>query len=177
MRERELGRLAQYIPAVVQAVAGPNRTVYAYFTDGTVHQFDVKPLIQRAACSSALRTTGSLPRRSPFSTTRSHGTSAVLSIRAPASTSIRSASTQRPSSEIRLRRMAPHRQAPIGVRACVQSLTLQRGRATRTPDRRHSSSSRRPSRQPRPQAREGAPTRMSRAPSPRDVAGCRLTQA
>jgi hypothetical protein len=47
MKERELGRLAQYVPAVVQAVAGPNRTVYVYFTDGTVHQLDVKPLIQK----------------------------------------------------------------------------------------------------------------------------------
>jgi hypothetical protein len=34
-----------YFPAVVQAVPGPNRTVYAYFSDGSIKQFDVKPLI------------------------------------------------------------------------------------------------------------------------------------
>ncbi|MBM6815867.1 DUF2442 domain-containing protein [Olsenella uli] len=37
----------EYIPSVVQAVAGENYTVYAYFTDGTVRLFDVKPLINR----------------------------------------------------------------------------------------------------------------------------------
>lgn len=36
-----------YFPAVVQAVPGPGRTVYAYFTDGSIHLFDVLPLIQR----------------------------------------------------------------------------------------------------------------------------------
>ncbi|MEE8716641.1 MAG: DUF2442 domain-containing protein [Coriobacteriales bacterium] len=38
---------AQYIPSVVQAIAGPDRTVYAYFTDGSIHQFDMKPLIRK----------------------------------------------------------------------------------------------------------------------------------
>lgn len=36
-----------YIPAVVQALAGENFTVYAYFSDGSIKQYDVKPLIQQ----------------------------------------------------------------------------------------------------------------------------------
>lgn len=36
----------KYFPVIVQALAGPDYTVYAYFTDGTIHLFDVKPLIQ-----------------------------------------------------------------------------------------------------------------------------------
>jgi hypothetical protein len=35
----------RYFPVVVQALAGSDYTVYAYFTDGTIHLFDVKPLI------------------------------------------------------------------------------------------------------------------------------------
>ena len=34
-----------YYPVVVQALAGENYTVYAYFTDGSVHLFDMKSLI------------------------------------------------------------------------------------------------------------------------------------
>ena len=33
-----------FSPEVVQAVAGDDYTVYAYFTDGTIHLFDMKPL-------------------------------------------------------------------------------------------------------------------------------------
>ncbi len=32
-------------PKVVQAVAGENRTVYAYMNDGTIHLLDMKPMI------------------------------------------------------------------------------------------------------------------------------------
>ena len=35
-----------YYPVVVQAVAGQDYTVYAYFSDGTIHLFDMKPLIE-----------------------------------------------------------------------------------------------------------------------------------
>lgn len=35
----------KYFPIVVQALAGQDFTVYAYFTDGTIHLFDMKPLI------------------------------------------------------------------------------------------------------------------------------------
>ena len=43
-----------YYPDVVQALAGPGRTVYAYFTDGSVRLFDVKPLIDRGGVFAAL---------------------------------------------------------------------------------------------------------------------------
>ncbi|MCI8425026.1 MAG: DUF2442 domain-containing protein [Adlercreutzia sp.] len=33
---------SEYIPTVVQAVAGPGRTVYAYFSDGRITQVDMK---------------------------------------------------------------------------------------------------------------------------------------
>ena len=36
----------EYMPTVVQAVAGKNGTVYVYFSDGTVRLVDVKPLIE-----------------------------------------------------------------------------------------------------------------------------------
>lgn len=35
------------IPKVVQAVAGENYIIYAYFHDGTVRRFDAGPLIQK----------------------------------------------------------------------------------------------------------------------------------
>jgi len=34
-----------YYPVVVQAVSGSEYTVYAYFSDGSIHLFDMKPLI------------------------------------------------------------------------------------------------------------------------------------
>lgn len=43
-----------YFPSVIQAVAGPNQTVYAYFTDGSVRLFDAKPLIGRGGVFAAL---------------------------------------------------------------------------------------------------------------------------
>ncbi len=43
-----------FIPQVVQAVAGKDFTVYAYFSDGTVRLLDAKPLIQRGGVFSPL---------------------------------------------------------------------------------------------------------------------------
>ena len=37
----------QYYPAVIRAIAGPDKTVYVYFSDGKMTQFYVKPLIQK----------------------------------------------------------------------------------------------------------------------------------
>lgn len=34
-----------YFPTVVQAVAGPDKTVYAYFSDGRITQLDMKESI------------------------------------------------------------------------------------------------------------------------------------
>ena len=34
-----------YFPEVIQAVAGDNKTVYAYFSDGSIHQYDLAPQI------------------------------------------------------------------------------------------------------------------------------------
>ena len=37
----------RFYPEVYQAVAGENYTVYAYMNDGSVREFDVKPLIKQ----------------------------------------------------------------------------------------------------------------------------------
>ena len=42
------------IPKVVQAVAGDNFTVYAYFSDGAVRLLDVKPLIEKGGVFAPL---------------------------------------------------------------------------------------------------------------------------
>lgn len=34
-------------PAVVQALAGDNFTVYAYMRDGTVRLYDMKPMLEK----------------------------------------------------------------------------------------------------------------------------------
>ena len=44
----------EYTPTVVQALAGDDFTVYAYFSDGTVRKADIKPLIERGGVFSAL---------------------------------------------------------------------------------------------------------------------------
>lgn len=44
----------EYIPTVVQAVAGEGFTVYAYFSDGSVRKADVGPLVERGGVFSAL---------------------------------------------------------------------------------------------------------------------------
>ncbi len=44
-----------YFPEVVQSVPGEGRTVYAYFSDGSIHRFDVMPLIEQGGVFSKLR--------------------------------------------------------------------------------------------------------------------------
>ena len=43
------------IPKVVQALAGENFSVYAYFSDGTVHLLDASPLIRMGGVFAPLR--------------------------------------------------------------------------------------------------------------------------
>lgn len=43
------------LPEVVQAVPGDGYTLYAYFNDGTVHQYDVSPLLSRGGVFERLR--------------------------------------------------------------------------------------------------------------------------
>ena len=45
---------SEYFPEVVQALAGPDRTVYAYFSDGRITQFDTKPLMSAGGVFSRL---------------------------------------------------------------------------------------------------------------------------
>ncbi len=44
----------EYCPVVVQAVAGPGRTVYAYFSDGRITQYDMSGLIARGGVFASL---------------------------------------------------------------------------------------------------------------------------
>ena len=44
----------EYIPDVIQAVAGDDYQVYAYFSDGSIHLFDAKPLIARGGVFAQL---------------------------------------------------------------------------------------------------------------------------
>lgn len=44
----------EYFPAVIQAIPGPDQTVYAYFTDGTIHLFDAKPLVAQGGVFARL---------------------------------------------------------------------------------------------------------------------------
>lgn len=48
----------QYFPVVVQAVAGPGRTVYAYFSDGQIKQYDMSPAIARGGVFAPLADAG-----------------------------------------------------------------------------------------------------------------------
>ena len=43
------------IPKVIQAVAGADYTVYAYFHDGTVRLFDASPLVKKGGVFLPLR--------------------------------------------------------------------------------------------------------------------------
>lgn len=43
-----------YFPAVVQTVPGPDKTVFAYFTDGRITQLDMKPSNARDGVFSQL---------------------------------------------------------------------------------------------------------------------------
>lgn len=44
----------EYFPEVVQAIAGDDFNVFAYFSDGTVRRYDVKPLIERGGVFAKL---------------------------------------------------------------------------------------------------------------------------
>lgn len=48
----------QYFPAVVQVIPGADRTVYAYFTDGQIKLYDMKPLIARGGVFTPLADDG-----------------------------------------------------------------------------------------------------------------------
>jgi hypothetical protein len=43
-----------YFPVVVQAVEGDNKTIYAYFSDGHITRYDMKPLIKKGGIFSIL---------------------------------------------------------------------------------------------------------------------------
>ena len=45
----------ELIPKVIQAVAGPDYTVYAYFHDGTVSLFHANPLLEKGGAFLPLR--------------------------------------------------------------------------------------------------------------------------
>lgn len=45
----------EYLPEVVQAVPGENYTVYAYFSDGKIVLYDVKPLIDKGGLFDRLK--------------------------------------------------------------------------------------------------------------------------
>lgn len=47
-----------FIPKVVQAVAGEEFTVYAYFSDGSVRRLDAKPLIEKGGVFAPLQDPG-----------------------------------------------------------------------------------------------------------------------
>jgi len=44
----------EYFPVVVQAVAGPGRTVFAYFSDGQVKRYDMSAAIERGGVFAPL---------------------------------------------------------------------------------------------------------------------------
>ena len=44
----------EYFPVVVQAVAGPDRTVYAYFSNGAIRQYDMTAAIERGGVFAPL---------------------------------------------------------------------------------------------------------------------------
>ena len=45
----------EMIPKVLQAVAGENFTVYAYFHDGSIRLLDAKPLLEKGGVFAPLR--------------------------------------------------------------------------------------------------------------------------
>lgn len=46
---------SEYFPAVVQAVAGEDYLVYAYFSDGSIKLYDAAPLIQKGGVFTPLK--------------------------------------------------------------------------------------------------------------------------
>lgn len=45
----------EYFPIVVQALAGEDFTVYAYFSDGHIRLYDMKPLLEHSGVFERLR--------------------------------------------------------------------------------------------------------------------------
>ena len=45
----------KYYPVVVQALVGPDYTVYAYFSDGSIKRYDMKPLIAKGGVFEPLK--------------------------------------------------------------------------------------------------------------------------
>ena len=43
-----------YFPVVVQALAGDDFTVYAYYSDGSIRLADIKPIIEQGGIFSQL---------------------------------------------------------------------------------------------------------------------------
>ena len=50
-----------YFPTVSQAVQGRDYQVYAYFTDGSIHLYDMAPLVARGGVFSSLQERRLLP--------------------------------------------------------------------------------------------------------------------
>lgn len=46
--------MGEYFPKVVQAVPGEGRTVYAYFSDGSIRRYDMAPLIAKGGVFAPL---------------------------------------------------------------------------------------------------------------------------
>lgn len=44
-----------FMPTVLQAIAGDDFTVYLYFNDGSVRQFDAKPLLRKGGVFAPLQ--------------------------------------------------------------------------------------------------------------------------
>ena len=51
----------EYIPKVLQAVAGENFTIYLYFSDGSVRLYDAKPLLQAGGVFESYARPGLFP--------------------------------------------------------------------------------------------------------------------
>lgn len=45
----------EYMPKVLQAVAGENFTIYLYFSDGSVRLYDAKPVLERGGVFEPMR--------------------------------------------------------------------------------------------------------------------------
>ena len=45
----------EYIPKVLQAVAGEDFTLYLYFSDGSVRLYDAKPILERGGVFEPMR--------------------------------------------------------------------------------------------------------------------------
>ena len=45
----------KYYPVVVQALVGPDYTVYAYFSDGSIKKFDMKPVLAKGGVFEPLK--------------------------------------------------------------------------------------------------------------------------